>query len=114
MGFCMFMNCAHISGVARPWTARQLGLDIGEGLHVLFQVGAHEALHRMAVETDDVGQHGLGEHRCTARLFFENDLQQDAAGQVFAGLGVANHERFAVHHQLLDFGQRDVGGRVGW
>jgi hypothetical protein len=70
-------------------------------------------LHGVAVETDDVGEHGLGEHGRAARFFFQNDLQQDAAGQIVIGLCVAHHERLARHHQILDLRQRDVRRRFG-
>jgi hypothetical protein len=46
----------------------------------------------VAVETDDVGQHRLAEHRRAAGFFFKDDLQQDAARQVFVGLGIAHHK----------------------
>src|SRR4051812_2814845 len=91
---------------------RHLALDVGEGLHVLLEVAAHEALHRVAVEADDVRERRLREHRRAAGLFFQDDLQQDAAREVLVGLGVAHHEGFAGHHQLLHFGQGDVRGRV--
>jgi hypothetical protein len=57
----------------------QLALDVDEGLDVLFQVGAHHALHRMAVEADDLREHRAREHRHAAGFFFQDDLQQDAA-----------------------------------
>ncbi|MNT90408.1 hypothetical protein D3C72_2313060 [compost metagenome] len=66
----------------------------------------------MAVETDDVGQHGFGEHRRAAGFFLENDLQQDAAREVVSGLGVAHHQLLVGHDQRLDFRQRDVGRGV--
>ena len=44
---------------------------------------------------------------------FQNDLQQDAAGEVFARLGIAHHHVLVVDHQLPHLGQGDVGGSVG-
>ena len=46
----------------------------------------------MAVETDDVRQHRLGEHGRTAGFLFQNDLQQDAARDVLARLGIPHHQ----------------------
>ena len=54
-----------------------------------------------------------GEHRHAAGLFFENDLQQDAARDLVAALGVAHFEALVVEHHLLHIGQRDVAARPG-
>ncbi len=91
----------------------QLLLHIGERLHIFFEVRTHETLHGMAVETDDVGKNRLTEHRRPARFLFQNDLQQDAAGEVFTRFGIAHHHVLVVDHQLPHFGQGDVGGSVG-
>src|SRR5205085_5819653 len=73
---------------------RHLLLHVGERLDVLLQVAAHEALHRVAVEADDVRQRGLAEHGRAARLFLQDDLQQDAAREVLVALGITDDERF--------------------
>jgi len=52
----------------------------------------HEALHRVSVETDQIGQGLFAEHGHAARFLFQNDLQQDAAGDVFAALGILDDE----------------------
>ena len=75
----------------------------------LFQIGAHHALHGMAVEADHLRQHLLGKQWCAAGFLIEDDLQQDAAGEVFLRLGVLHLEALAIQDQLLDVGQRDVG-----
>ncbi len=98
---------------AADGAAGELALDVGEGLNILFQVGAHHALHGVAIETDDLRQHVAGEHRRAAGLFFQDDLQQDAAGQVFVGLGIDHIEFFIIEHQLLDVRQGDVGAGLG-
>ena len=48
------------------------------------------------------------------RFLLEDDLQQDRAGQVVAGLGVDDLEFDVLQHHLLDVGERDVAavGRV--
>ena len=87
----------------------KLGLHVGEGLDVAFEVLAHHPLHGVAVEADHLGQQVAGEHRSAASLFFEDDLQQDVAGEVFAGLGVDDLETAVLEHELLHVGERDVG-----
>ena len=83
----------------------QARLHIGEGLQVLLEVGAHHALHRVAVEADDLRQRRSREHRHTAGLFLEDDLQQDASRQVLAGLRVAYLEGGSLEHHRLDVGR---------
>ena len=46
-------------------------------------------------------------------FFLEDDLQQDAARQVFVGLGVDDLELDLLEHQFLDVGQRDVAAGRG-
>src|ERR1700754_2387411 len=87
----------------------QAVLDVGEGRPVLLEVRTHHPLHRMAVETDDLRKHLGREDRHAAGLFFQDDLQQDAAGQVFAALRIAHFEVLAREHHRLHVGQRDVG-----
>jgi hypothetical protein len=88
-------------------------LQLHEDLQVALQIRAHEVLHRMAVETDDVGEHLLREQGHTGRLLLQNDLQQDGAREVLTGLGIAHDERLALHHQRLHVTERDVGRRIG-
>ncbi|NDF65539.1 MAG: SDR family oxidoreductase [Betaproteobacteria bacterium] len=78
----------------------QLVLDINEGLDVLFQVGAHKTLHSIAVEANDIGQRRFREHRHATRLLFQNDLQQNTAGDVFLRLGIAHHHVCDVASEL--------------
>jgi hypothetical protein len=91
----------------------QLGLHVGEGLDVAFQVLAHHALHGIAVEADHLRQQVAGEHRHAAGLFLEDDLQQDAAGEILPALGVNHLELLVLQHQLLDVGEGDVGTGSG-
>jgi hypothetical protein len=44
---------------------------------------------------------------------FEDDLQQDVAGEVFAGLGVDDLENTVFENELLHVGERDVGAGLG-
>ena len=44
----------------------------------------------------------------SARLLVENDLQEDGAGEVLAGLCIDDVKVDALEHHLLDVGQRDV------
>ncbi|MNT77117.1 hypothetical protein D3C72_2161960 [compost metagenome] len=67
----------------------------------------------MAVETDDLRQHVRREHGHAAALLFKNDLQEDAARQVFAALGVDDLEFLVGQDQLLDICQGDVGAGPG-
>ncbi|MNT58502.1 hypothetical protein D3C72_1959400 [compost metagenome] len=84
-------------------------LDVRERLHVLFQVGAHHALHGVAIVADDLRQHAAREHGRAVRFLFQNDLQQDAARQIFIGFGIDDGKHLIVQHQLLDVRQGDVG-----
>ncbi|MNN78473.1 hypothetical protein D3C81_1950320 [compost metagenome] len=67
----------------------------------------------MSVETDDLRQHVRREHGHAAAFFFQDDLQQDAARQVFTALGVDHLEFFVGQNQLLDICQSDVGAGPG-
>ena len=99
------MTAADMVKLAGQYTVARM---LERGLHVLLEPAAHRALHRVAVEADDLRQHVGREHRHAAGLFLEDDLQQDAARQVLAGLGVADLEMFAGEHHRLHVGQRDV------
>jgi len=58
------------------------------------------------------GKNGGGNHRGAARLLFQDDLQQNAPGQIFTSFGISNNEGLALHHQLLHFRQGDVARSV--
>src|SRR5688500_8077698 len=93
--------------------AAELLLLVEEDLQAALEVATHEALQRIAVETDDLRQQLGGEHRLAAILVLRDDLQQHRAGQVLAGLGVADLELFVLQHQLADLLQSDVAGDLG-
>src|SRR5690606_34326464 len=78
-----------------------------------FQVVAHETLQRVAVEADELAEQLGGEHRLAGRFVLGDDLQQDRAGQVLAGLGVADLELLAVEDQLPDVLDGDVARDLG-
>ena len=67
----------------------------------------------MAIETDDLRQRLVGEHRHPAGIFLQDDLQQDAACDLPAGLGISDLEVLAGQHHALDIGQRDVAAGLG-
>src|SRR5688572_13831563 len=77
-------------------------------MDVLLEIAAHHALHGVAIEADDLGQHIAREHRGPGGLLLEDDLEQDAAGEVLVGLGVLYLERHLRQHELLDVSKRDV------
>ena len=91
----------------------QLLLEINEGTHVVFQVLAEHALHGTAIKADETREQFTGEQRNTTGLLLEDNLQQDAARQIFAGLGVGDLERLELDDQILDIPQRDIGARLG-
>lgn len=64
----------------------------------------------MTIEADHLCQHLLGEQWCTAGFLVQDDLQQDAAGEVFLRLGVLHLEALAIQDQLLDVGQQKAEG----
>jgi len=91
----------------------ELALHVGEGLDVVLQILAHHALHGIAIEADHLGKKVAGEHGGATRLLFEDDLQQDVAGQVFAALGVNNLEDTVFKDEFLHVCERDVGAGLG-
>ena len=91
----------------------QVAVHLDEALQVLLEIGAHQALHGVAVEADDLRQHLGREHRHAGALLFQDDLQQDAAGQVLAALGVAHLEGLGLQHHLLDIAESDVAAGAG-
>jgi hypothetical protein len=91
----------------------QLLLEFHENLDVVFQVFAEHALHGVAIKTDHLPEKLGGKNRHAAAFFLQDDLQQDAAGQVIAGLGIHHLEFLEAQHQILDVGQGDVGTGLG-
>ena len=81
---------------------------IRQHLHIFFQIPAHERLHGVPVEADDVRQHVGGEHGRAVGFLFEDDLEQNAARNIVARFGIQHDARFTAHDQLFDFRQRDV------
>ena len=63
----------------------------------------------MPVVPNDVREHVGREHRHAARLLLEDDLQQDRAREVVAGLRVLHLEFLVLQDQVLHFRERDVG-----
>jgi hypothetical protein len=96
-----------------PIWVRNCLLLVEEDLHRPFQVVAHEALQRIAVETDDLAEQLRGEHRFAVGLVLRDDLQQHLAGKVIAGLGIAHLEILAVDDELAHILDGDVAGDLG-
>lgn len=93
--------------------AAELRLLLHEQLHAALQVVAHEALQRVAVETDDLAEQLRRQDRFAILFLLRDDLKQDRAGQVVAGLGVADLEVLSVDDQLADVFDGDVAGDLG-
>src|SRR5581483_5415797 len=91
----------------------ELLLLVEEDLQALLEIAAHEALHRISVEADDLRQQLRREHRLPGFLVLGDDLEQHGAGQVVAGLGVADFELLAVDDELPHFFERDVARNFG-
>ena len=88
-------------------------LQIHQRLHIFFQISAHETLHGVAIKADDVLQNRGCEHRGSASLLLQNDLQQNTSADVFGGFGVQHRKRLAIHNELLDLSQGDIRGGSG-
>src|SRR5688572_18861815 len=103
-------------GVHGRWRAghhlRDLLLDAfllaDEGGHALLQVTGHEVLHRPAVVADDRLEQLGGEDRLAKLLLLGDDLQEDQAGDVFAGLVLDDLDLFASHDEVTDVLERHV------
>ena len=67
----------------------------------------------MAVEADDVGQNLLCKQRDTGSFLFQDNLQQNTAGQIITRFGIQHHKGLRVHHQIFDLCQCDVGRGIG-
>jgi cyanate lyase len=71
-------------------------------------------LQVVAVEPDELAQEADRQQVVAALLLFlDDDLGQDRAGDVVAGLGVEDDEVLAVLHHLAEMVERDVARRRG-
>jgi hypothetical protein len=86
----------------------QLRLLLDEQLQAFFQVRRKNALHRISVKTDNLGQNVGGEQRFTAGFLFHDDLQQRGARDVGVGIGVHHFEFNAPHDQLANVSHGNV------
>src|SRR6266540_2826453 len=79
-----------------------------------FEIARDQHLHTVAVEADELAQKG-DRHQALPLLvlLLENDLCQDLAGDVLAGLGVVDDEILARLHHGREVFERDVGARAG-
>ena len=55
---------------------------------LFLEIGAHERLQVVAVVADQLFEQPGAEHGLSLFLLFDDDLQQDAARDIFAALGV--------------------------
>ena len=90
----------------RSWTYAWslIPFSVGLGLFAMYALGQPET-RSSGLLWSSVVVGAIG-------LFFQNDLHQNAPREIFASLGINHHARLVLHDQLLDFGQRDVTGRV--
>ncbi|KAF4516595.1 hypothetical protein B566_EDAN003342 [Ephemera danica] len=107
------MHVAVIATVDRARLFLQAALEIHESFHVVLKILPEHALHRTAVETNEPGKQFAGKKRHTTAFFFEDDLQENAAGQILTGFGIDDLECFELQHQILDVTQSNVGACVG-
>jgi methyl-accepting chemotaxis protein len=69
----------------------------------------HQELQVVAIEADQLAQEVDGQHVLPLRLFLDDDLGQDRAGDVLAGLGILDREIGPVAHHLGEIIQGHVG-----
>ena len=67
----------------------------------------------MSVVSNDVSEHVRGKHGDPTRLLLKNDLEKDAACQIFSAPRVLYFEVLVGEHELLHLGQRDVSAGLG-
>src|SRR6056297_2351520 len=88
-------------------------LLVDEGPHAALKVSGQEILHRAAVEADQLLQQLRRKQRPAGLLALHDDLQQDAAREVFAGLGVLDADLVPGDDRLADLFQREVAALGG-
>ena len=80
-----------------------------KGLHGMFQVAGYQTAQLIAVETDQLAQKSDGQQVLAALgFFFHNNLRQNRAGDVFAGLGVKDDKIGSVLDHLGQMFQRHI------
>ena len=84
-----------------------------ERLHAVVQVARHQILEVVAIPTDELAQEVDGQEVLALALLSDNDLRQHRAGEVFAGLGVIDHEVGAILYHLAQVVERDIAARRG-
>src|SRR5690606_27066101 len=91
----------------------ELLLLVEEYLHGALEIAAHEALHRIAVETDDLAQRLGGEHRYATVLVLGDDLQHHRSADVVPGLRLTELELLTGADQLAHILDLDLAGDLG-
>jgi hypothetical protein len=86
---------------------------VDEGRDALLQVGAQEALQRIAVAADQRLEQRGREDRPPELLLVGDDLQQDQPCDVLVGLVLDHLHAHAGDHQVADVVQGDVAALRG-
>jgi hypothetical protein len=94
-----------------PKVARRLLLIAREGGHRLLQIAGHQELHAVAVKPNQLPQKADRQQVLPLLLLLDDDLGQDRAGDVFAGLGVVDHEIAAFLDHRGEIVERHIAAR---
>ena len=92
----------------------QLFLIADQGIDGEIEERRDEILDGIAVEADELAKEGDGQQILAAlALLLEDDLGQNRAGDVLAGLGVGDDEILALLQHLGEILERDIGRGAG-
>jgi hypothetical protein len=94
--------------------AADLLLVAREVLHRDLEVARQERVELVVVEADELAQEADRQQVPALAVLLQDDLGEDRAGDVLAGLGVVDDEVLAAAHHLAQLVEGDVaaGGRV--
>jgi hypothetical protein len=87
-------------------------LLLGKALQRELEVARHHLGHAVVIEANELAQKGYWQHGLLAvasAFLFDDDLGQDAVGQVIAGFGI-EHDKIAI---TADHGRQIVERNVG-
>ena len=90
-----------------------LVLMAGEVLHAELEIARQVGLQAVVVVADHVAQEADRQQVAALAVLFQDDLGQDRARDVLAGLGVEHHELLALAHHLAELVERDVAAGRG-
>jgi hypothetical protein len=77
-----------------------------------FQVAGQHGLHGISIEADQLTEESGGQQMLAAAFLLEDNLAEDSAGNVVAGLGICHDEVFAALHHAREVVQRHIGRRA--